>query len=1087
MTLTELAIKRPTFVVVIFTVLAVLGIISFMQLKSELLPKMSQPVITISTVYPGASPQEVETSVSKVIEDAVSGLDKVKAVRATSQESVSFVMVEFEQTAKIDFALQDAQRKVNEVVSRLPDGVKPPTLSKFAIDEIPVLRMGATTNMSERDFYHLMEERIQPQLSRIAGVGQIYLIGGTDREIKVNVDAQKLSGYGLSILQVTQAIKTANMDFPTGKIDAADGEFVVRVAGKFNSVEELRGLVIGRSRAGGEIRLADIAEVADGTAETTTMNRFNGKASIGVLVQKQSDANAVEVARKVRAEVANIEKQYASNAMHFDIAQDGSTYTVDAADAVRDDLLIAIFLVAIVMLLFLHSARNSFIVMIAIPASLISTFTVMWAFGFSLNLMTLLGLSLVVGILVDDSIVVLENIYRHIERGVDRKKAALDGRNEIGFTALSITLVDVVVFLPLTLMGGLVGNILREFAVVVVAATLMSLFVSFTITPVLASRISRLEHLTKKTLMGRFGLWFERQYDRLTSLYVNVLGWSIGRWWRGAIVLGLAFFMFLSSFALMGMGYIGFEFITQSDRGEFAVQLDLPPGTTLEETNRVTTDLERQVLSMPDVQKAFTSVGVSNEGLFGQSQSNASEINVALVPAGKRKRTTDQVGEEIKVIANKYPGVKARVNPIGIFGIANWSPIQVIVSGHTEESTRKAANMIADILRGIKGTADVRLSSEEGKPETRVDINREKMASFGLTIAEVGATLRTGLTGDDEAKYREDGDEYDIRVQLDEFDRSRTEDVGALTVMNRRGEQIRLDQFATIAQTTGPTKLQRKDRNASIVVFSQAFRPSGNIGGEFEAVLEKTKLPEGTIISYDGDLRNQEESGGSMLLAMLVGLLFVYLIMVALYNSYVYPLVVLFSIPLAMIGAFWALALAAKSLSIFSMLGLIMLMGLVAKNAILLVDFTNREREEGKSLKDALLAAGRERLRPILMTTLTMIFGMLPIALSTGAGAEWKSGLAWALVGGLTSSMLLTLVVVPVVYLLVATLRESVPAFLGRTFRRIFKRGGDRIEIDGVPAETAVADGVVDGVLARNGEALSPARQAGRPLESLNA
>ncbi|MBC8144117.1 MAG: efflux RND transporter permease subunit, partial [bacterium] len=424
------------------------------------------------------------------------------------------------------------------------------------------------------------------------------------------------------------------------------------------------------------------------------------------------------------------------------------------------------------------------------------------------------------------------------------------------------------------------------------------------------------------------------------------------------------------------------------------------------------------------------------------------------------------------------PGVKARVNPIGIFGIANWSPIQVIVAGETEESARKAANMIAEILRSIKGTADVRLSSEDGKPETRVDIDRTKMASFGLSIAEVGGTLRVGLTGDDEAKYREGGDEYDIRVQLDEFDRSRTEDVGALTVMNRRGEQIRLDQFATISQTTGPTKLQRKDRNSSIVVFSQAFRPSGNIGSEFQAILAKTKLPEGTLISYDGDLRNQEESGGAMGIAMLVGFLFVYLIMVALYNSYIYPFVVLFSIPLAMIGAFWALALAAKSLSIFSMLGLIMLMGLVAKNAILLVDFTNREREEGKSVKEALLSAGRERLRPILMTTLTMIFGMLPIALSTGAGAEWKSGLAWALVGGLTSSMVLTLVVVPVVYLLVATMRDKVPAFFGRTFRRLFRRRSNGLNIDGMPAETAIAgDSLMpEGVMARSGESLSAAR-----------
>jgi HAE1 family hydrophobic/amphiphilic exporter-1 len=1069
MTLTELAIKRPSFIVVIFTVLGVLGFISFSQLKYELLPKMSNPMVTVSTIYPGASPQEVETSVSKVIEDAVSGLDKVKSVRATSQENVSFVMIEFEQSAKVDFALQDAQRKVNEIVTKLPEGAKQPTLSKFAIDEIPVLRMGATSTLSDREFYHLMQDRLQPRLSRISGVGQVFLVGGVQREIKVNVDQDKLRAYGMSILQVSQAIKTANLDFPTGKIDDADGQFVVRVAGKFDSIDELRGLIVGRSRAGGEIRLSDIAEVADGDAETATMNRNNGKSSIGVLVQKQSDANAVEVSKKVRAEIAKIQEEYRAQNVMFDVAQDGSTFTVDAANAVMADLGLAVALVAIVMLLFLHSVRNSFIVMIAIPASLISTFTVMWAFGFSLNLMTLLGLSLVVGILVDDSIVVLENIYRHLEAGKPKREAALTGRNEIGFTALSITLVDVVVFLPLALLGGLVGNILREFAVVVVASTMMSLFVSFTITPVLASRISRLEHMTKKTLMGRFGLWFESMYDRLTSNYLTVLGWSIGRWWKGAIVLASAFVLFISSFALVGLGYIGGEFITQSDRGEFSVQLDLPPGTTLDETNRVTNELERHVLGMPEVKRAFASVGVSNEGLIGQTQANASEINVALVDRKQRLRSTDEVGEEIKAFANGFPGVKARVNPIGIFGTANWSPVQVIVSGESDDSARAAANIVADLLRKIKGTADIRLSSEDGKPETRVKIDREKMASLGLTIAEVGATLRVGLTGDDEAKYRENGDEYDIRVQLDEFDRSRTEDVASLTVVNRRGEPIRLDQFAIVEQTTGPTKLQRKDRNASITVFSQAYRPVGTIGNEFKAALKTAKLPAGTIIGYDGDLRNQEDSNGPMMLAMLVGFLFVYLIMVALYNSYLYPFVVLFSIPLAMIGALWALALTAKTLNIFSILGMIMLMGLVAKNAILLVDFANRERENGRSTKEALLAAGRERLRPIIMTTLTMIFGMLPIAMATGAGAEWKSGLAWALVGGLTSSMVLTLVVVPVVYLLVATLREKVPAFLRRLLRR-----RPTMEIDGIPAETAVAvDGVPEVVLARNGESYS--------------
>jgi HAE1 family hydrophobic/amphiphilic exporter-1 len=1060
MTLTELSIKRPTFVVVIFTVLGVLGLLSFAQLKYELLPKMSNPFVTITTVYPGASPSEVETSVSKPIEDAVSGLDKVKSVRATSQEGVSFVMIEFEQTANVDFALQDAQRKVGEVESKLPTDVKAPKLSKFALDEIPILRMGVTSSMPDKEFYQLVKDRLQPRLAKIGGVGQITLVGGDEREIQINVDADRLETFGLSILQVSQSVKSANLDFPTGKIDDRDGQYVVRVAGKFGSIEELRDLVVGKSKAGGDIRLSDVAEVADGTKETTTMSRINGKTSIGVLVQKQSDANAVEVSKQVRAEIARIEKDFASQGVKFDVAQDGSTFTVDAADAVEHDLMIAVILVAIVMLLFLHSIRNSFIVMIAIPASLISTFIMMWAFGFSLNLMTLLGLSLVVGILVDDSIVVLENIYRHLEAGKDKREAALIGRNEIGFTALSITLVDVVVFLPLALVSGLVGNIMREFALVVVTSTMLSLFVSFTITPALASRISKLEHMTKKTLMGRFGLWFESMYDRLTAVYGRALGWAIGKWWHGLAVGAIATVLFISSFMLIKLGYIGSEFITQSDRGEFSVTLELPPGATLEQTNQVTQQVEHAVLSMPEVKKAFVNVGVSSEGLIGQSANNSSELNIALVPKEQRIKSTDEIGEDIKAVAMAIPGVKARVNPIGIFGTANQTPIQIVISGPNETEVRASANHVADMFRTIQGTTDVRLSSEEGKPETQVKIDREKMAALGLTVAEVGGTLRVALNGDNDAKYREKGDEYDINVKLDEFDRARTDEVENLTFVNHRGEQIQLKQFASVVQSTGPSKLQRKDRVSAVTVYSQVLgRPSGDIAADFQKKLAKDPLPAGITIAYDGDLKNQQESGSSLGIAFLVGIFFMYLVMVALYNSYMYPLVVLFSIPLAMIGALLALGLAGKSLSIFSMLGIIMLMGLVAKNAILLVDFANRLREEGYGLKEALLEAGKERLRPILMTTLTMIFGMLPIALSQSAGAEWKSGLAWALVGGLTSSMVLTLIVVPVVYLTFATVAEKVPALARKVFKRRRRSAKPAMEIDdsGIAVDNSAA------------------------------
>jgi HAE1 family hydrophobic/amphiphilic exporter-1 len=647
--------------------------------------------------------------------------------------------------------------------------------------------------------------------------------------------------------------------------------------------------------------------------------------------------------------------------------------------------------------------------------------------------MTLLALSLVVGILVDDSIVVLENIYHHLERGEEKRTAALKGRNEIGFAALSITLVDVVVFVPLTLVGGLIGNILKEFALVVVASTLMSLFVSFTVTPMLASRFSKLQDLKKKGIMNAFSRGFEGLFNKVKKHYEGLLKFSLRHQWLTIIVTGL---LFLSSFSLIIFGFIGGEFITQSDRGEFTVTLELDPGSTLENTNYVTRKVENIIGQMPEVRKMFVNVGASAEGLFSQASNNSSEINVSLIPKEERLMSTDEVGNQIKKKLQDIPGAKIRVNPIGIFGVANQTPIQVIVSGPNMDVVKTSADTVFNILKRIPGTADVRLSTEDGKPETRVEIDRDKLASFGLSIAEVGTALRIGLSGDDDSKFRDNKNntEYTIRIAFDQIDRSQMHDLSSMVFFNAQGRAIQLNQFAKIYQTTGPTKLTRKDRNPTIYVYAQVNgRPSGSIGADFQTALKTTaKLPPEIIIGYDGDLRNQSEGFSSLGFALLAAIIFMYLIMVALYDSFIYPFVVMFSLPVAMIGALLALAITMKTLNIFSILGLIMLMGLVAKNAILLVDRANDRKLHGLNSFDAIIEAGDTRLRPILMTTISMVVGMMPIALSHDSGSEWKSGLAWAIIGGLTSSMFLTLVVVPVIFVKVDKWKDWVTNFRTR-------------------------------------------------------
>jgi HAE1 family hydrophobic/amphiphilic exporter-1 len=571
-----------------------------------------------------------------------------------------------------------------------------------------------------------------------------------------------------------------------------------------------------------------------------------------------------------------------------------------------------------------------------------------------------------------------------------------------------------------------------------VVATLMSLFVSFTITPMLASRFAKLERLTKRTLLGKFAVGFEKKFKELTEKYIELLKWAFNNRIKVALI---TIVLFIGTFALIPLGFIGAEFMTQADRGEFAVSLELAPGTTIEETNVASQQIEKMIGRMPEVERIYSNVGVSSEGLIGFSSSNTTEITVTLVPKDQRVKSTDEVGNDIKRLAQTIPGVKVRINPIGIFGVANQTPIQLIINGPEYGTVLKTAREIQNLIKTIPGTADVRLSASDGNPETRIDIDRRKLTSFGLTIAEVGQALQVALTGDDNSKLRDGETEYDIRIVLDKFDRSKTDNLGNISFVNRKGQQIYLKQFANIFRATGPTKLSRQARSAAVTIYSQVQggRTTGAISQEMEKLFKNFKFPAGVTYSYQGDVKNQRESFGDLGLAMLAAILFTYMVMVALYDSFVYPFVILFSIPLAMIGAVLALGLTLKALNIFTILGIIMLTGLVAKNAILLVDRTNYMRAQGESVHDALIDGVRMRIRPIFMTTLTMIFAMMPIALSRASGAEWKSGLAWALIGGLTSSLLLTLIIVPVVYTKVEEYRLRIPV--------LFKKVSDLLNV----------------------------------------
>jgi hydrophobic/amphiphilic exporter-1 (mainly G- bacteria), HAE1 family len=1027
MSLTEIAIKRPSLIVVIFSVLTFLGIFSYYNLGYELLPKMNYPFVNITTIYPGASPSEVETSVTKKVEDAIASLEGIESIRSFSQESASSIFVELNRSVDIEEAIQKAQRKVNAIIATLPEDVEAPSITKVNFSELPIMRLGIKGNVAPTELYDIVKQRIQPSLSRLQGVGQITLVGGEEREIRVNVILEKMEAYKLSILQVRKAIQSSNMDFPTGKLKTAEDQKTIRLAAKFKTLEEIENVVVATNQEGTPIRLKDVAEVQDTQKEPQSMTHNDRDVAIGLLIIKQSDANAVKVKEAVMKELDRLEKNYESQGIEFSVAQDTTEFTMEASDAVLHDLMLAVILVAAVMLLFLHSLRNSLIVMIAIPASLVSTFIGMYVFGFTLNLMTLLGLSLVVGILVDDSIVVLENIYRHLEMGKDRRQAALDGRNEIGFTAMSITLVDVVVFLPIALVDGMISDILRQFSLVVVFSTLMSLFVSFTVTPWLASRFSKLEKLNRRNIFHYFLISFENWLSGVTHQYSQILKWSLR---HKIVVIFTALTLFFGSFMLVGYGFIGGEFVSMGDQGEFIINVELPKDATLEQTNYVSQKIENELFKNKLVTHVFTTVGASSNILDNQGSAYKAEINVKLVHKTKRDLSSDLIANDVKNdLMSKIPGVKIRTSQLSIMGTANDAPVQIIFKSTDKDTLMAYVTKIMEKTRKVPGAADVKLSVEIGNPELNVILDKKRMAELGLTTDGVGATMQNAFNGNSDAKFKQGDFEYDINIKMDEFDRKDLDDIASLAFINSSGQVVKLKQFANITQSIGPSRLERRSRISAVTLEAQVVgRPVGTVGDEVLAIIASNPMPKGMDLELDGDLKMQGDAFGSMGVALLASILFVYLIMVALYDSYIYPFVVLFSIPVAMIGALLALALTMQSLNIFSLLGMIMLIGLVAKNAILLVDFTTHLKKQGYKTADALVEAGRERLRPILMTTIAMVIGMLPIAMASGAGAEWKNGLAWVLIGGLSSSMFLTLVLVPVVYQIV----DNVLAFVAR-------------------------------------------------------
>lgn len=1024
MNITKISIDRPSLIIVLFSVFTLLGIIGYKNLGYELLPDFNQPVIVIKTMYPGAEPGEVETSVSRKIEDALSNLEGVDYLETKSMPNASVIIANMKYGTNLNNAMQDAQRYIDNIRKDLPADILSPVMSKVSPNDLPIMSLSATSNLPATEFYQKMTDNYLPRIQQLKGVAEITLLGGEEREIQVKVDQAKLKLYGISLYQVAEAINRSGIDLPAGKAQTVKESNSVKLTGKFSSISDIMDVQVAMPSPGTPVYVRYLATVTDGVKEITSVSRYNGVNGIGLLLKKQGDANAVEVSKLVREELALIESSESESGVKFTVADDSTEMTIAAVDSVIEDLILAVILVSLVMFLFLRSYRNSLIVLISIPTSLVTAFAVMWLMGFTLNLMTLLAMSLIIGILVDDAIVVIENIQRHLEMGKEKRTASMDGRMEIGMSAVSITLVIVVVFLPILFLQVFVADMLKQFSIVVITSTLTSLLVCFTLTPWLSSRIGKKEELQPTNFMNRFLLWFEKQLNTFIEWYGHQLEWVFR---HKLLFTGLVILLAVFTVGIMKQGIIGKEMMSTGDQGKFRLNLEYDKTTTVQENNIRTQRIENFILQQPEVATLFSNIAGPSTGIgsLGVGSANLSEFTIQLKPEKERKVKTEEymilLREELK---RQFPGVSFSMAVLGL--LPKQAPIKITLTGSDPDLILETAEDLKLAIEEIPGADNVRLSVEAGNPEYKVIPDKDRMQRLGLTTAYVGMNLRTAFTGNEDATLTENGTEYPVRVWLDDFDRKNYEDVQRLSIVNPMNIPVEVSQFAQVRQDNSPSLLERLDRQPSVTLTSESLgRPSGTLADDVISYLKTRPLPDGIELVWGADIKTQNESFRALASVLLISFILIYLIMVALYDNYIYPFVALFAIPMAAIGAFLALNLSLNQITLFAQLGLIMLMGLVTKNSILIVDFTNQLKARGKSYKEALIIAGKERLRPILMTTVAMAVGMLPIALAKGTASEWKNGLAWVIIGGLISSMILTVYIVPMVYYVVDSIGEK--------------------------------------------------------------
>lgn len=1037
MFLSNLSIKRPVFAAVMMLALVTLGIASYTSLPVDLWPNVEIPVITIVTPYPGASPETVEREVSRRIEEAVNPIAGVKHVSSTSRESVSQVVVEFALEVSADRGAQDARTKVAAIRGDLPAAIQDPIIEKYDIGGAPIVSLAVrSSTLAPRDLTTLVERRIKRRLENVSGVGKIDLVGAVTREVGVEVVPERLEALGMGVEQLVYGLRAANIDAPLGRVGQGGRETPVRVQGKARTVAQFDSMVIAQ-RLGRPVRLGEVASVHDGVEEVRSLALVNGTPAVALDVLKQTGANAVGLADAIKREVAATRKDLPAGTA-IDIVRDGSVFIRESVADVRQTLLLGGLLTILIVFLFLNSWRSTVITGLTLPISVISSFIVMNFAGMTLNSMTLMGLSLAVGLLIDDAIVVRENIVRHLERGEDHLTAARNGTGEIGLAVLATTFSIVAVFVPVAFMKGVIGRFFFAFGITVTFAVLVSLFVSFTLDPMLSSRWvdPDIERAGRRNavarLLDRFNAWFDGAADR----YRFVIGWGLD---HRLIVVGLALGAFVAG--LVAIGVLEKEFMPKTDQGEFVAAFKTAPGASIDETR----DRMRVVLDslskVPEIDRTYASIGAGDAGTVRDAR-----VYIGLRDRGKRTRTQRDLEREVRARLLATAGI---IPSLGLAdSMDNRKPLIVGVRGEDISRLKVYSQRLQEALYGVPGIVDLEASLEHETPEYRVTVDQERAADLGLSNGAIAGSMGILIGGQVVSTFEdEEGEARNIRVRLPadrRLDASQIEQLRlAVPRMMLPGNGASLVPLANVARyelSTTPAEINRVDLSREVTVSANLDGlPLGTAVEHVRTASARLDLPPGYRVVISGESDTMDESFRYMVQALVLAIVFVYLILAAQFESFVDPLAIMLSLPLSIVGMAGTLLMTGDTFNVVSMIGLIMLMGLVTKNAILLVDYAKVLRRQGRGRREAIIEAGRTRFRPIVMTTSAMVFGMLPLALALGSGAELRAPMARAVIGGLVTSTLLTLVVVPVVYTLLEDLvgvlarrRTVIPAFAAR-------------------------------------------------------